>query len=345
MTRRVLLLAPLVFLAFACSDSGNAVTVHTEVPLERFEEVDVDDDGVVTRDALDPAGRDVDLAAEQAALEAEQAERAAQRAAQEAIARPVLEDPSAVAAEFPGGQLSVAQVRDGLADSPPPSVGDPENPTHEEFVFQLALMLQRRLAAVALDELGFPVDIDASDEDIDAQLQQHLEGPFEEFAQQRSVAEDPSIERLATPHCMSALMLPTEADADAAAERVRAGEPFGEVASEVNLPNLTEPDGAVACAPPLDLVFDSEMVLTLLELEPGDLTAPILLPSAASPTGELWVVLHLDELQHDQADLSVIGPFAGRVLTEIMVGYEVSVAPEIGIWDPSSLWVSMPFLP
>ena len=113
---------------------------------------------------------------------------------------------------------------------------DPENPTHEEFVSRLTSMLQLRLAAVALDELGFPVDIEASDEDINSQVQEYLEGPFEEFAQQRSVDEDPSIERLATPHCVSALALTNEADAVAASERVRSGEPFGDVAAEVNLP-------------------------------------------------------------------------------------------------------------
>ena len=46
------------------------------------------------------------------------------------------------------------------------------------------------------------------------------------------------------------------------------------------------------------------------ELAPGELAAPILLPSASSPTGELWVVLHLDELQSELTDLSAIGPFA-----------------------------------
>ena len=352
MSRRILLLALLVFGAFACSDSGDVVTIHTEVPQEDFDAVDADDDGVVTRDALDAADRDAELAAEQealaeeeAALEAERAERAAQRAEQEALARAVFEDDSAVAADFPGGQVSVAQVRASLASSPTSLMDDPQDPTHEEFVSRLTSMLQLRLAAVALDELGFPVDIDASDEDINAQVQAHLEGPFEEFAQQRSIAEDPSIERLATPHCVSALVLTTEADAIAAAERVREGESVGDTAADVNLPNLTQSDGAIGCGLPFDLGFSNEMVLALLEINPGELTEPILLPSAASPTGELWVVMHLDDLQHDQTDLSAIGPFAGRVLTEIMAGYEVTVAPELGAWEPSNLRVSMPYLP
>lgn len=356
MTRRVLLLALLVFGAFACSDDGSVVTIHTEVPQEDFEAVDADDDGVVTRDALDAAEqaeqdaelaaeREAALAAEQEALEAEQAEQAARRAEQEALARTVFEDRSAVAAEFPGGQLTVAQVRDSLADSPPQTMGDPQNPTHEEFVARLTSMLQLRLAAVALEELGFPVDIDASDDDINAQVQGHLEGPFEEFAQQRSIADDPTIERLATPHCVSALAVASEADATAASQRVRAGEALSEVAAAVNLPNLTQSGGAIGCGLPLELGFSNEMVLALLDIAPGELTEPVVLSSADSPTGELWVVLHLDSLSTDAIDLSAIGPFAGHVLTQVMFTYEVGIDPALGTWDTDSLRVFLPPLP
>ena len=350
MSRRALWLAPLALVAFACSDSGNVVTIHTEVPgenledaaagqdsdaatmqieasREHLEDADADEDGVATRDDV------------------ERAKRAAQRAEQEAAARAVFEDRSAVAAGFPGGQLSVAQVRDSLAGSPSSLMDDPENPTHEEFVSRLTSMLQLRLAAVALAEFGFAVDIDASDEDINAQVQEHLEGPFEEFAQQRSIDEDPSIERLATPHCVSALVLTNEADAVAAAERVRGGEAMADVAADVNLPGLTETDGAIGCGQPFELFGAGEVALALLEIDVGEVTEPILLPSAQSPTGELWVAMHLDELQSDLTDLSAIGPFAGRVLTEVMAGYEVNVAPELGVWEPSNLRVSMPYLP
>ena len=334
MSRRAVLLASLVFFAFACSDSGNVVTIHTEIPREDFEAVDADDDGVVSREALDAADRD-----------AERAERAARHAEQEALARAVFEDGSAVAAEFPGGQLTVAQVRDSLADSPPSTMADLQNPTHEEFVARLTSMLQLRLVAVALEDLGFPVDIDASDEDINTQVQEHLEGPFEEYAQQRSIADDPNIERLATPHCVSVLAVASEADAAAASERVRAGEALSDVAAAVNLPNLTPPDGSVGCGLPLDLGFSNEMVLALLDLAPGELTGPVMLSLADSPTGELWVVLHLDSLSTDAIDLSAIGPFAGRVLSEVMLAYEVDIAPALGTWDADSLRVTLPQLP
>ncbi len=356
MPRQVLLLVSLVLLLFvasACSasgdgDRGDVITIHTEVPSELIAELDTDNDGVVTRDALDAANqeaeREAQLAANQAALEAERAEQEAQRGAQAAAAKAVLEDRDAVVADFPGGQILAAQVSDSLAASPTSQMADAQNPTHEEFVSRLTSMLQLRLAAVALDEFGYPVNIDASDEDINAQVQAHIEGPFEQFAQQRSIAEDPNIERLATPHCVSALVLPDEAAAAAGAKRVGAGESMAEVAAEVNFPDITEEDGTLGCGLPFDLFGPGEVASALFDLDVGDVSEPILVPSAASPTGEFWVVLHLDDLQQDLADLSAVGPFAGRLLTEAMVGYVVNVEPALGTWDPDSLRISLPYL-
>lgn len=338
MSRRAALLAPLVLVAlltFACAEDGDVVTIHTglepEPDAEIIAELDTDGDGVVSREAAQAA--------------AAEAERDAARAAQEAAYRALLADVAAAAASFPGGQILIGDVRANIVESPVTLMDDPENPTHEEFVSRLTSMIQLRLAGVALDELGFPVDISLPDAEINAQVQAHLEGPFEEFAQQRAIEDDPSIERLATPHCVSALAVTSEADAVAASDRVLAGEPLGDVAAAVNLPNLTDIDGAIGCGLPFDLGFSNEMVLALLELEPGDLTAPLLLPSTASPTGELWVVLHLDSLSTDAIDLSLIGPFAGRLLREIMPTYEVSVAPALGAWNAGNLRVSLPLLP
>ena len=222
---------------------------------------------------------------------------------------------------------------------------DPENPTHEEFVSRLTSMIQLRLAAAALDGFGFDVDVKASDDEINAQVQAHLEGPFEEFAQQRSLEQDPTIERLATPHCVSALAVPSEVAATTAAGRVEAGESFSEVAAGVNLQGLTEADGNVGCGQPFDLFGGGDLVQALLDLRPGEMSEPLMLPSAAAESGELWVVLRLDSLDAGAADLSSIGPFAGHVLTEVMAGYEVMVAPALGEWSSDSLRVSMPTLP
>lgn len=345
MSRRAVLLAPLVLvalLALACSDDGNVVTIHTGLDPEVVAELDTDDDGVVSRAAAEAAADEAEMEAE---LEAQRAERDAARAAQEAAYLALLADSAAVAASFPGGQLLIGDVRANILDSPITLMDDPENPTHEEFVSRLTSMIQLRLAGVALDELGFPVDITLADAEINAQVQAHLEGAFEEYAQQRSIEDDPSIERLATPHCVSALAVTSEAEAAAASERVRGGDAFGDVAVAVNLPGLTDTDGAIGCGLPFDLFGGGELALALLDLEPGELTAPLLLPSSASPTGELWVVLHLDSLDSDAIDLSSIGPFAGRLLTESMSTYEVSVAPALGAWNADNLRVSLPLLP
>ena len=336
-------------LAVACADDGNVVTIHTGLDPEIIEAADTDDDGVVSRAAAEAAAEQAEFEARQAELdaeaEAERAEREAARAVQEAAYRELLADGGAVAASFTGGQLLVGEVSANIVASPITLMDDPENPTHEEFVSRLTSMIQLRLAGIALDELGFPVDIGLADEEINAQVQKHLEGPFEEFAQQRAIDEDPSIERLATPHCVSALAVASEADAAAASGRVQAGESLGDVAAEVNLPDTTDADGVIGCDKPFDLFGGGELALALLDLAPGEMSEPLMLPSAASETGELWVVLRLDELRSDETDLAAIGPFAGHVLTEIMSSYEVNVAPVLGNWSASSLRASMPLVP
>ena len=349
MSRRAALLAPLALVAlltFACADDGNVVTIHTglepEPDAELIAELDTDGDGVVSREAAQAAATEAERQAQE---DADRAERDAARAAQETAYQALLADADAVAASFPGGQILIGDVRANIVESPVTLMDDPENPTHEEFVSRLTSMIQLRLAGIALDESGFPVDIGLPDAEINAQVQAHLEGPFEEFAQQRAIEDDPSIERLATPHCVSALAVTSEADAVAASDRVQAGEPLGDVAAAVNLPGLTETDGTIGCGQPFDLFGGGELALALLELEPGELTAPLLLPSAASPTGELWVVLRVDSLRTDATDLSSIGPFAGHVLTEAMSTYEVNVAPALGAWNAGNLRVSLPILP
>lgn len=300
------------------ADAGSDESAVTEPTREEiFDEIDEDDDGVVTREAFE-------------------------QAAAEAALREFLDDYGVIAASFPGGELTVGAVRASIVESPPSLTADPSNPSRDEFISRLTSMLQLRLASAALTELGFEVDVSVSDAEINTQVQAHLEGPFEAFAQQRAVAQDPTIERLATPHCVSALALTTQADAVAAAERVRSGEDFVEVAVEVNPDDLTEPGGVIGCGQPIEMFGGGELPLVLMDLAVGELAEPVLLPSGLSPTGELWIVLHLDDLLSDQTDLESVGPFAGRVLSDLMVTYDVMVDPRLGDWSMSSLSVALP---
>ena len=219
---------------------------------------------------------------------------------------------------------------------------DPTKPTRDQFISRLTLMLQLRLVAVVLTDLGFPVDVSASDADINAMAQVHIEGPFEAFAQERSLAEEPAIERLSTPHCVSVLVLESEEDALAATGRVRGGEPLAEVAAEVNHQDLVGPDGFIECNLPLDMFGTGDLPLALIDLEVGELSEPVLLPSGDSPTGELWIVVHLDDLLTDETDVASVGPFAPRLLSGLMITYEVDVASALGTWIPTSLSVALP---
>ncbi len=300
------------------SDSGSEISATTEPDRDEvIVAADTDEDGVVTREAFEESAED-------------------------AAVRALLDDGTAIAAAFPGGQLTIEQVLASIAESPPSPMDDSNEPTRDQFVSRLTSMLQLRLVAVALTELGFTVDVSASDADINTMAQAQIAGPFEAFAQERSVSEDPSISRLATPHCVSALVLESEQDALAATERVRGGEPLAEVAAEVNHQGLTDPNGVIECNLPLDMFGTGQLPLTLIELPVGEFSEPVLLPSGVSPTGELWVVLHLDDLLTDQTDLASVGPFAPRVLSGLMITYEVDVAPALGTWTQSSLSVALP---
>ena len=322
--RWALAVAVLAVGAAACAaddgDDGSGSEISAATEPDRDEVIvaaDTDEDGVVTRDAFEES-------------------------AEEAAVRTLLDDGTAIAATFPGGQLTIEQVLASIAESPPGLMDDPNEPTRDQFVSRLTSMLQLRLVAVALTDLGFPVDVSASDADINTMAQAHIQGPFEAVAQERSISEDPSIERLATPHCVSALVLESEEDALAAADRVRGGEPLAEVAAEVNPQGLTEPNGAIGCNLPLDMFGTGELPLILVDLPVGEFSEPVLLPSGISPTGELWIVLHLDDLLTDQTDVASIGPFAPRVLSNFMITYEVDVAPALGTWTQSSLSVALP---
>ncbi len=340
MKRRVRWLAGLacaVLALAACSDSADVVTVHTGLEADVVEELDSDGDGIVSQEALNVAVHESLEAAARSEIQAAQDAREEQYQA-------LLADSDAVAASISRAPLLVGDVRANLVASPITQMDDPQKPTHEEFVSRLTSMINLRLVGRALTDFGFPVDLSADESEIGAQVRIHVNGEFEEFAQAYVVEEDPRVERVVTPHCVSLLALGTQADAAAAIARVEAGESFGDVADEVNLPGFTGAAGVLGCGLPFDLLGSGEPAQHLFALEPGGLTEPLSLPSSGTPDGVLWAVFRLDSLDTDATDLASIGPFAEYVLSQVIPEYEVSIAPEIGSWDVSTLAVAMPAL-
>ena len=320
--RLVALLLALVVLGAACSSDGEVVAETPEGELTRgevFDQIDPDDDGVALRDDFDQVVNASGVIA-------------------------LIEDRSATVASFPGGELTTADVLDSLVESPPSNYTDfSVAPDRAVFVARLTAMLRLRLSAVALTDLGFPVTLDASDSDINDMVAGLIEGEFEVWAQEQLIAERPEIVKVATPHCLSLIAVATEEEALAARDRVLGGEAIFDVAAEVNFENTTEVGGGLGCDNVLSWQQSlQELAADLENLGIGEMSEPAALPVEASPTGELWLVLHVDEVVDDLADVSILGPFAGTRLTPQMQTYTVDVAEELGIWLAESLSISLP---
>ena len=145
-----------------------------------------------------------------------------------------LADRTKIVASYPGGNLTIEAVLMSLTDSPPSRLVDPENPTNEMVLARLTSMLRLRLAAVVIDDAGFDIDFDVDDESLNAQVQTHISGGFEAWAQNQALESDPRLAKFATPHCITLIATETETEAKVARDRVEAGESAQVVASEVN---------------------------------------------------------------------------------------------------------------
>ncbi|WP_419842816.1 hypothetical protein [Candidatus Poriferisodalis sp.] len=349
MTRRAAwlsVLASVALSAAACTAAGSSVTVDTSLDPAVVDALDADGDGVVSRSAveaaIDQAAAEAEAAAQQAQLEAEREAIEAQRAARQNAYKELFDDRSAMAASIGREQVLVGEVRDNIAEWPITQMEDPLAPTIEEFVSRLTSMIRLRLAGLVIDAFGFPVDFSGTEAEIDAQVRAHLTGDFEAFAQQRALEQEPQLERLATPHCVSVLVVDSEADAVAAVERIRAGESFAEVADEVNVPDFAEAGGTVGCGLLFELLGPSELAVTLLDVAPGELSKPLLLETTVGPQ---WVVGRVDSLDTDATDLASIGPFANRLLGEEVTAYTVDIAPALGAWSVDNQSVTLPPMP
>ena len=296
---------------------------------EVFDEVDPDGDGVASRESFDrtvggdaPAGR--------VSAEAFDAVMAAG-------------DESVVLAAFPGGEVTLGDVLASLEESPPSALRPGSEPERGVVVARLTSMVRLRLSAVALTDLGFPVSLEGTDVEVNEMVSELIQGEFEDWAFEQVLAARPEIVKISSPHCLSIIAVTTEAEAADAKARVEAGERVYDVAAELNFEATTDVGGGLGCQTVLS--WASTMGRTadpVGELEVGELSEPLQVPSQGSPTGELWVVLHIDEIVLEAADPRSLGPFAGGPLTEQMQSYDVEVHGDLGIWLSDSLSVSLP---
>ena len=252
-----------------------------------------------------------------------------------------LSDRTKVIAFYPGGNVSIETVLESLKDSPPSNLVDPENPSVEVFRARLTSMLRLRLAAVAIDEAGFNIDFAVDDELLNSQVQTHLSGGFEDWAQEEAVKADPRLEKFATPHCVTGIATGTETEARAAKLRLESGDSAAVVASEVNLAGTTpSPNGDVGGADLLTWANAfGDTAAPLADMNAGDISDVVSMASDYSPTGRLWMIFYVRELRHEEKNLALLGPFAQGILADLVVNYEVVIDDGIGAWDAAGLSV------
>ena len=252
-----------------------------------------------------------------------------------------LSDRTKVIAFYPGGNVSIETVLESLKDSPPSNLVDPENPSVEVFRARLTSMLRLRLAAVAIAEAGFNIDFAVDDELLNSQVQTHLSGGFEDWAQEEAVKADPRLEKFATPHCVTVIATGTETEARAAKLRLESGDSAAVVASEGNLAGTTpSPNGDVGCADLLTWANAfGDTAAPLADMNAGDISDVVSMASDYSPTGRLWMIFYVRELRHEEKNLALLGPFAQGILADLVVNYEVVIDDGIGAWDAAGLSV------
>ncbi len=255
----------------------------------------------------------------------------------------LIDDPNVVVGMLNEIEVQAHQVLTSLEESPPTLMKDPLNPEAEDFIARLTSMMRLRLVGAALTDLGFEVDLTGSDLEINDSIGGALATGFEEFAKEKTLRADPGIIKFASPHCITMIATSTEAEATQAAQRVLDGESARAVATEVNVEGATSEDGDLGCRPTNEWqALLGATGVTITELEPGEVSEPISIRSANSPTGELFVVVYLEEVKLEEADVDSLGPFADRVLQEQMTTYDVFVAPQLGTWLMDSLTIVLP---
>jgi hypothetical protein len=177
-----------------------------------------------------------------------------------------------------------------------------------------------------LGRLG-AANVAADDDDRDARLR----ALFEELAPQR-------------PLCLDIIVSESEGDAQAALARVRGGEDFGVVASEVSAdPTTAAAGGYAGCATSeqASQAFGGDYT----DAAVGDLSGP-------TPQNDVWVIVRIGSttgptLEQMMPELEAqLGAEDEQAVTtrlaELVVGAEVTVDPRYGTWDPETGTVTPP---
>lgn len=315
----------------ADADASDLTSPTDAVAIDRdaiFDAIDTDDDGVVARD---------DYEAELAARQASQ--RAAELDASFAV---LAGERATVVSSAAGIELTVADVLASLIEFPPSQLDDPANPDRGWFIERLENMIDLRLVGVALSDLGFPVDLAASDVDINGQVVDiFAAGDFDRFARERVFNDNPELLARMMPRCVSVLLAQTLAQAEAARTRVRGGDDFAAVAADVGVISANA-DGTASLGCSSGLEWAERLgafAETFAALGEGEIGEPYRIETEVVDSGEVWAVAFVDEVRPVESTSADLTQFRQMVLVNQVRSYEVTVEPRLGTWDQQAFGI------
>lgn len=244
-------------------------------------------------------------------------------------------DDDNVVATGPGFELALSEVVASLDDEPP-GVGDLEGAyTTEQLNQRLTSMLQLRLVAVAMTDLGIEVPLGGTDAELNDRVEE-AQPRFREQAIEEHLADNPGDIARISPNCLNAILIEDPAEVDGVLARIEGGEDFAAVADDVNTPGSVAPGGDLGCEQFLD--WNPDISAAIEGLEEGDVTEPIEVPTAAG--APVTLVVRVREIQDDQLDVERLGDVASTRLAAQMRTYEVTVDDDLGVWDTDSLRIA-----
>jgi hypothetical protein len=141
--------------------------------------------------------------------------------------------------------------------------------------------------------------------------------------------------------CLRLILTDSEADIDAALDRIEAGESFADVASDVSTDTSAEAGGILSnnqtgdeCFPFEEIVEQivEQIALVIPDTRPGEVTGPIEVPEVG------WVAVMLRPFSEVASEAEkVIGPVtASRISNSALDSAKIWINPGYGRWDPDS---------